>query len=177
VPVKIVEVEYLRSDAGRHAERSFRFFHQRPCSLCQTALSLSLGALAVFGIGLAIAQAGPADGGGSIRAVPLSEIQSQSPITVAQGVTLNFSDGGSNNLTVMTSDNPSVVQITSKTNVVTVAPGTAHLRVANFGQCPNPTEMPAATPAPPGAIARRPARILCDPIPTYSVTINVQHQP
>lgn len=126
------------------------------------ALSLSLGALTFFGIGLVIAQAGLGAEGGSTRPVLLSEIRSQSTISVAQGVTLDFSDGGSNNVTVMTSDNPSVVQITSKTNVVTVAPGTVQLRVANFGQCPKPTGM---------------VRVSCDPIPTYSVTINVQHQP
>jgi hypothetical protein len=144
----------------------------------QKALSLSLGALAFFGVGLAIPQAssyssciaaaqgygsrkcgcahracaatarqlqaleatiiqaGPGGGGRSIRPVLLSEIESQSTISVAQGITLDFSDGGSNNVTVMTSDNPSVVQITSKTNVVTVAPGTAHLRgrpIMNLG--------------------------------------------
>ena len=124
------------------------------------ALLLSLGALA--GIGLAIAQVGPGGGGGSIRPVPLSEIQGQATITVAQGVVLDFSDGGSNNVSVMTSDNPGVVQITSKTNVVTIASGAAHLKVANFGQCPKPKGM---------------VKVSCDPIPTYSVTINVQHRP
>ncbi len=109
--------------------------------MCRKALSLSLGALTFFGIGLVIAQAGLGAGGGSTRPVLLSEIQSQSTISVAQGVTLDFSEGGSNNVTVMTSDNPSVVQITSKTNAVTVAPGTAHLSVANFGQCPKSTGM------------------------------------
>jgi hypothetical protein len=131
-------------------------------SMRRKALSLPLGALAFFGIGLAVAQVGPGGGGGSIRPVPLSEIQSQATITVAQGVALDFSDGGFNNVSAMTSDNPSAVQITSKTNAVTVAPGTAHLRVANFGQCPKSTGM---------------VKVSCDPIPTYSVTINVQHQP
>jgi hypothetical protein len=123
---------------------------------------LSLGALAFFGIGLAVAQVGPGGGGGSIRPVPLSEIQCQATILVAQGVTLDFSDGGSNNVTVMTGDNPSVVQVTSKTNVVAIAPGAAHLSVANFGQCPELKGM---------------VKVSCDPIPTYSVTIKVQHQP
>jgi hypothetical protein len=158
--VKIVNVEDLHCDVGRRAKRCFRFPHQ-PCSMCRKAFSLSLGALAFFDIGLAIAQVGPGGGGGSISPVPLSEIQSQATIPAPQGVTLDFSDGGSNNVSVMTSDNPSVVQVTSKTNVVAVAPGTAHLRVANFGQCPQSTEM---------------LRVSCDPIPTYSVTINVQHQ-
>jgi hypothetical protein len=125
-------------------------------------LLLSLGAVAFFGIGLAIAQVGPGGEGGSISPVPLSEIQSQATIPAARGVTLDFSDGGSNNVSVMTSDNPSVVQITSKTNAVTVAPGTAHLKVANFGQCPKPTGM---------------VKVSCDPIPTYSVTINVRSAP
>jgi hypothetical protein len=183
------------------------YFTNNPVCVYQKTLSLSLGAVAFFGIGLAIAQAsfysscpnsyaqgtaaaqgygswecgcahracaatarqpqaleatmaqvGPGGGGGSVRRVPLSEIQSQATIPAAQGVTLDFSDGGSNNVSVMMSDNPSVVQITSKTNVVAVAPGTAHLSVANFGQCPKPTGM---------------VRVSCDPIPTYSVTINV----
>ena len=94
--------------------------------------------------------------------MPLSEIQSQATITVAQGVALDFSDGGFNNVSAVTSDNPSAVQITSETNAVTVAPGTAHLRVANFSQCPKSTGM---------------VKVSCDPIPTYSVTKNVQHQP
>jgi hypothetical protein len=125
-------------------------------------LLLSLGALGFFGIGFAVAQVGPGGGGGSIRPVPLSEIQSQATVSVTQGVALDFSDGGANNVSVMTSDNPSVVQITSKTNAVTVAPGAAHLKVANFGRCPKSTEI---------------VKVSCDPIPTYSVTINVQHQP
>jgi hypothetical protein len=159
--VKIVSAEDLQRDVGRRAKCCFRFPRQ-PCSIYQKASSLSLGALAFFGIGLAIAQVGPGGEEGSISPVPLSEIQSQATIPAAQGVTLDFSDGGSNNVSVMTSDNPSVVQIISKTNAVTVAPGTAHLKVANFGQCPKPTGM---------------VKVSCDPIPTYSVTINVQHQP
>ena len=128
--------------------------------MCRKALSLSLGALTFFGIGLVTAQAGLGAGGGSTRPVLLSEIQSQATISVAQGVTLDFSDGGSNNVTVQSSDNPAAVHITSKTNAATVAPGTAHLRVVNFGQCPTSKEMPAATPAPPGAIPLRPAENL-----------------
>jgi hypothetical protein len=153
VPVEFVRIEDPHSDAGWRAKRSR--------VTAQQARSLALGGLAFFGIGLANAQPSPG-GGASMRPVLLSEIQSHAPISVAQGVTLDFSSGGSNNVTVMTSDNPSVVQVTSKTNVVAVAPGTAHLRVANFGQCPQSTEM---------------LRVSCDPIPTYSVTINVQHQP
>jgi hypothetical protein len=201
VPVKIVKVQDRHCDAGRRAERCFRFFHQS-CSARQKALLLSLGALAFFGMGLTIArasscsscansytqriaaaqgygswvattrqlqalkgriaQAGPGGGGGSIRPVPLSEIQKEATISAARGVTLDFSDGGASNVTVQTSDNPSVVQITSKTNAVTVAPGTAHLKVANFGRCPKPVGMEVVS---------------CDPIPVFSVTINVQKQP
>jgi hypothetical protein len=211
VPVKILKVEDLHCDASWRVERFFRFFHQQPCSMRQKALSISLGALAFFGIGLAVAQAssyssctnsytqgiaaaqgygswkcdcarracaatarqpqalketivqvGPGGEGGSIRPVLLSEIEHQATISVAPGVTLDFSDGGANNVTVQTSDNPSVVQITSKTNVVTVAPGTAHLNVANVGRCPKPTGMQVVS---------------CDPIPIYPVTINVQYRP
>jgi hypothetical protein len=117
-----------------------------------------LGAVAIFGIGPAIAQAP----GGSIRPVPLSEIQKQATVSVARGVTLDFSDTGANNVTVQTSDNPSTVQVISKTNAVTVAPGTARLSVAVFGECPKPT----------GRVA-----VHCGPIPVYSVTINVQSPP
>jgi hypothetical protein len=81
-------------------------------------------------------------------------------MSVAQGVTLDFSDGGTNNVTVSKSDNPSVVRIISKTDVETVAPGTAHVNVANFGRCPKPAGM---------------AAVSCDPVPTFSVTINVRH--
>jgi hypothetical protein len=211
VLVKIVKVEDPHCKAAWRVERCFRFFHRHPCSGCQKALSISLGALAFFGVGLAIAQAssysscansytegiaatqgygswkcgcahracaatarelqalkgtivqvGPGSGGGSIRPVRLSEIESQATISVAQGVTLDFSNGGANNVAVKTSDNLSVVQITSKTNVITVAAGTAHLNVANIGQCPKPTGMQI---------------VLCDPIPIYSVTINVQDKP
>jgi hypothetical protein len=119
------------------------------------ALSLSLGAVAFFGFGPAAGQTP----GGSIRPVPLSEIQKEATVPVAQGVTLDFSDSGANNVTVQTSDNPSVVQVTSKTNVVTLALGTAHVSVANFGQCPKPTGMQIVS---------------CDPIPIFSVTIKVQ---
>jgi|SRR6266481_7830649 hypothetical protein len=121
----------------------------------QTALLVSLGAVTIFGIGLAIAQTP----GGSMRPVPLSEIEGEATIAVPRGVTLDFSDGGTNNVTVKESDNPGVVQITSKTNAVTAAPGTAHVNVANIGQCPKPTGMQI---------------VLCDPIPVYSVTVNVQ---
>jgi hypothetical protein len=124
----------------------------------QKTLLISLGATAVFGIGLAIAQA-PA---GSIRSVPLSEIQKEATISVAPGVALDFSDGGANNVAVKTSDNPGVVEITSKTNAVTAAPGTAHVGVAIFGHCPKPTG---------------PQIVSCDPIPVYSVTIKVHPQP
>jgi hypothetical protein len=207
--VKIAKVEDLDCNVGWCAERCFRFFHQRPCSMCEKALSLSLGALAFFGIGLAVAQVsaysscanfytqgiaapqgygsawkrccadqacaatarqlqavkgtivqvGPSGGSGSMRRVPMSEIERQAAISVAQGVTLDFSDGGVNSVTVQTSDNPGVVQITSKTNAATVAPGTAHVTVANIGQCPTPTGMQI---------------VLCDPIPIYSVTIDVR---
>ena len=207
--MKIVEVEDLHSASGWRAERCFRFFHQKPCSVGQRALSFSLGALALFGLGLAVAQAssysscansytqaiaapqgygsawkcgrayqvcaatvrqlqaakgtivqiGPGGGGGSTRPVLLSEIEREATIAVPRGVTLDFSDGGTNNVTVKTSDNPGVVQITSKTNAITAAPGTAHVDVANIGQCPKPTGMQI---------------VLCDPIPVYSVTINVQ---
>jgi hypothetical protein len=109
-----------------------------------------------------IAQVGPGRGGGPIRPVRLSEIESQATISVAQGVRLDFSDGGANIVTVETSDNPTVVQITSKTNAVAVAIGRARVSVANIGRCPKPTGMQI---------------VLCDPIPTYSVTINVQDQP
>jgi hypothetical protein len=121
-------------------------------------LLFSLGAVAIFGISLAAGQTP----GGSIRPVPLAEIQKEATVPVAQGVTLDFSDSGANNVTVQTSDNPSVVQVTSKTNAVTVAPGTAHLKVASFGRCPKPVGMEVVS---------------CDPIPVYSVTINVQKQP
>lgn len=210
--MRIVEVEDLHSGSGWRAEHCFRFFHQKRCSMSQKALSRSLGALAFFGIGLAIAQAssysscadsytqgiaapqgyrsawqygcayqacaatarqlqavkgtmvqvGPGGGGGSTRPVPLAEIEREATIAVPQGVTLDFSDGGTNNVTVKTSDNPGVVQITSKTGAVTAAPGTAHVNVANIGQCPKPAGMHI---------------VLCDPIPVYSVTINVQSQP
>lgn len=206
--MKIVEVEDLHSDSRWGAERCFRFFQRKPYSMGQKALSLSLGPLALFGIGLAIAQAssysscanytqgiaapqgygsawkcscayqacaatarqlqavngtiaqlGPGGGGGSMRPVPLSEIEGEATIAVPRGVTLDFSDGGTNNVTVKTSDNPDVVQIASKTNAVTATPGTAHVNVANFGQCPKATGMQI---------------VLCDPVPVYSVTINVQ---
>jgi hypothetical protein len=121
--------------------------------------SLSLAALAFFGIGLAIAQIAPGGGGGSMRRVPLSVIEKEVTISVAPGVTLDFSDGGANNVAVKTSDNPGVVEITSKTNAVTAAPGTAHVGVANIGRCPKPTGMQVVS---------------CDPIPVYSITINVQ---
>ena len=149
--MNIVKVEDLRRDAGWRAERCFRVIGRQ-------ALSLSLGALAFFGIGLAIAQTSPG-GRASMRPVVLSEIERQGTISVAQGVTLDFSDGGANNVMVKTTDNPGIVQITSKTNAVTVAPGAAHLDVANFGQCPKATGMQVVS---------------CDPIPIYSVTINVQ---
>jgi hypothetical protein len=112
------------------------------------------------GVKGAIVQACP--GGGSMRPVLLSEIESQATISVAQGVRLDFSDGGANIVTVETSDNPTAVQITSKTNAVAIALGKAHVSVANIGRCPKPTGMQI---------------VLCDPIPTYSVTINVQDQP
>jgi hypothetical protein len=150
--VEFVRIEDPRSDAGWRAKR-FRVTGQQ-------ARALALGGVAFSGIGLAIAQASP-DGGASMRPVLLSEIQSQAAISAAQGVTLDFSDGGVNNVMVSTTDNPSVVQITSKTNAVTVAPGTAHVGVANFGRCPKPT----------GNL-----RFSCDPIPVFSVTINVQRQ-
>jgi hypothetical protein len=118
----------------------------------------SLGAVAIFGVNLAAGQTP----GGSIRPVPLPEIQKEATVLVAQGVTLDFSDSGANNVTVQTSDNSGVVQVTSKTNAVTVAPGTAHVRVAIFGECPKPT----------GALA-----VHCDPIPVYTVTINVRSAP
>jgi hypothetical protein len=210
-PLSIVKVDDPHCDAGWYAERSFQFFYQRPCSMCQKALSVALGALAVFGVGLAvarasfdssctnfytqgiavaqgsgssrcgcahracpatdrqmhalkgtIAQVNPGEGGGPIRPVLLSEIESRATISVARGVTLDFSDGGANNVMVDTSDNPSVVQITSKTNAVTIAPGTAHLGVANIGQCPKPK----------GAQS-----IACSPVLAYTLTINVQNQP
>jgi hypothetical protein len=154
VPVKIVKVEDPHFDACWRAERCFRVIGQQ-------APSLSVGALALFGIGLAIAQPSPG-GGASMRPVPLSEIERQATISVAQGVTLDFSDGGANNVMVKTTDNPGVVQITSKTNAVTVGPGAAHVDVATFGQCPKPTGMQVVS---------------CDPIPVYSVTINVRYQP
>jgi hypothetical protein len=113
------------------------------------------GAAAIFGISLAAGQTPT----GSTRPVPLSEIQKEATVPAAQGVTLDFSDGGANNVTVQTSDNPGVVQITSKTNAVTVAPGTAHVGVAIFGECPKPTGMMVVS---------------CDPIPVFSVTIQVQ---
>jgi hypothetical protein len=210
--VKIVKLEDLHIDSGRRAERCFRFFDQQAGSMCQKALSLSLGALAFLGIGLAMAQAssysscansyaqslaapqgygsacksgcahqacagtarqleavkgtmvqlGPGGGGGSTRPVLLSEIEKEATIAVPQGITLDFSDGGANNVTVKTSDNPGVVQITSKTDAVTAVPGTAHVSVASFGRCPKPTGMQV---------------ISCDPIPVYSVTINVQYRP
>jgi hypothetical protein len=122
------------------------------------ALSVSLGAVAIFGIGLATAQAP----GGSIRPVPLSEIQKEATVPVAQGVMLDFSDSSANNVTVQTSDNPSVVQVTSKTTAVTLAPGTAHVSVANIGHCPKSTSTVAVS---------------CDPIPVYSVTVNVRTSP
>jgi hypothetical protein len=118
----------------------------------------SLGAVAIFGISLAAGQTPR----GSIRPVPLPEIQKEATVPVAQGVTLDFSDSGANNVTVQTSDNSGVVQVTSKTNAVTVAPGTAHVNVAIFGECPKPT----------GALA-----VHCDPIPVYTVTINVRSAP
>jgi hypothetical protein len=108
----------------------------------------------------AIVQACPG-GGGSVRPVLLSEIEGQATISVTQGVRLDFSDRGANIVTVE-SDNPAVVQITSKTNAVTVALGRAQISVANIGRCPKPTGMQI---------------VLCDPIPTYFVTINVQDQP
>ena len=206
--MKIVEVEDLHSDSGWRAERCFRFFYRKPCSMGQKALSLSLGALALFAIGLAIAQAssysscvhsytkgiaatlgygsaweccayqacaatarqlqavkgttvqvGPGAGVGSTRPVLLSEIERQATIAVPRGMTLDFSYGGTSNVTVMTSDNPGVVQIASKTNAVTVAAGTAHVNVAIIGQCPTSTGT---------------RMVLCDPIPVYSLTINVQ---
>ena len=126
------------------------------------SLSFSIGALAFFGIGLAIAQVSPGGGGGSIRPVLLSAIESQATISVPQGVTLDFSDGGTNNVVVQKSDNPGVVQIMSKENAVSVAAGTAHLSVANMGHCPEST----------GALA-----VHCDPIPVYSVTITVRSPP
>jgi hypothetical protein len=147
------------------------FAHVRPGgdypdmpNLCKTsrALSLSVGALAIFGIGTAKAPAGPGDGAGSVRAVLLREIESQATISVAPHVTLDFSDGGANNVTLNTSDHPDVAQMISKTSVVTVAPGMAHVSVANFGHCPKSTSMVA---------------IHCDPIPVYSVTINVGSAP
>jgi hypothetical protein len=123
--------------------------------MCRKALSLSLGALTFFGIGLAMAQVP----GGPMRQVPLSEIEKEATVSVAQGVTLNFSDGGANNVAVQESDNPSVVQVISKTNAVTLAPGTAHVSVANPGHCPKPAGMQVVS---------------CDPIPVFSVTIKVQ---
>jgi hypothetical protein len=140
---------------------------RRSCSASHTARVLSLafplvfGALTFFGMGLAetVAQIGPGGGGGSMRRVPLAEIEKEATVSVARSVTLDFSNGGTNNVTVQTSDNPGVVQVTSKTNAVTVASGTAHVKVANFGQCPKPTG---------------PQVVLCDPIPIFSVTINVQ---
>jgi len=117
-----------------------------------------LGAVAIFGIGAAAGQT-PAR---STRSVPLSEIQKEATVPVAQGVTLDFSDGGANNVTLQKSDNPSVAQVISKTNAVTVAPGTAHVSVAVFGECPKPT----------GAVA-----VHCDPIPVYTLTINVRSAP
>jgi hypothetical protein len=122
-------------------------------------LLLSLGVPAFLGIGRAMAQAAPAGGGGPMRQVPLSEIEKEATISVPRGVTLDFSNGGANNVAAKTSDNPGVVQITSKTDAVTVAPGTAHVRVANFGRCPKPRGMEVVS---------------CDPIPVYSVTINVR---
>lgn len=150
--MEFVRIEDPHSDVGWRAKR-FRVTGQQ-------ARSLALGSLAFFGIGLANAQPSPV-GGASMRSVLLSEIQSQAAISEAQGVTLDFSDGGANNVMVQTTDNPSVAQITSKTNAVTVAPGTAHVGVANFGRCPELT----------GRL-----KVSCDPIPVFSVTINVQPQ-
>jgi hypothetical protein len=120
----------------------------------QKAFSVTLGIAAIFGIGVAMAQAP----GGSIRPVPLSEIEKEATVPVAQGVTLDFSDGGARNVAVNSTDNPNIVQITSKTTVVAVASGTAHVSVAVFGRCPRPAGMQVVS---------------CDPIPVYSVTINV----
>jgi len=116
---------------------------------------ISLGALAIFGIGLAMAQVP----GTPMRQVSLSEIRKEATLPVAQGVTLDFSDSGANNVTVQKSDNDSVVQVISKTNAVTLASGTAHVSVAVFGECPKPTGMQVVS---------------CDPIPVFSVTIKVQ---
>jgi hypothetical protein len=123
--------------------------------LPRLGLPALLSAAAIFGISLAAGQTPT----GSMRPVLLSEIEKEATISVAQGVTLDFSDGGANNVAVRTSDNPSIVQITSKTNAVTVAPGTAHVSVANFGQCPKPTGMQVVS---------------CDPIPVFSLTLKVQ---
>jgi hypothetical protein len=121
----------------------------------EKTLLISLGVVAVFGIGLAMAQVP----GGALRRVPLSEIQKEATVPVAQGVTLDFTDGGANKVTVQKSDDSSVVQITSKTNAVTLAPGTARVSVAVLGECPKPT----------GAQV-----VSCDPIPVFSVTIKVR---
>jgi hypothetical protein len=126
--------------------------------LLRLGLPALLSAAAIFGISLAAGQTPT----GSTRPVPLSEIQRGTPVPVAQGVTLDFSDSGANNVTVQTNDNPGVAQITSKTNAVTVAPGTAHVSVTVFGECPKST----------GAVA-----VHCGPIPVYTVTINVQLPP
>ena len=184
--MKIVNVEDLHCDVERRAKRCFRFPHQ-PCSRGQRALSLSLGALAFFAIGLATDQASsysiqansftqgiaapqqavkgtmvqvsPGGGGGAMRQVRLSEIQKEATFPVNQGVTLDFTDGGVNKVTVQKSDDSSVVQVISKTNAVTLAPGIAHVSVAVFGECPKPTGMQVVS---------------CDPIPVFSVTIKVQ---
>jgi hypothetical protein len=141
--------------------------HPRSCSASYTVRVLSLafplafGALAFFGMGLVEteAQIAPGAGAGPIYQVPLSEIEKEATISEAPGVTIDFSNGGANNIAVKTTDNPDVVQITSKTNAVTVARGSAHLTVANIGHCPKPTGT---------------QMVLCDPIPVYSVTINVR---
>jgi hypothetical protein len=109
-----------------------------------------------------MAEAGPGGGGGSVRPVLLREIESQATISVPPHVTLDFSDGGTNKVTINASDNRGVVQMMSKENAVSVAAGTAHLSVANIGHCPKST----------GTLA-----VHCDPIPVYSVTINVRSPP
>jgi hypothetical protein len=126
--------------------------------LPRLGLPALLSAAAIFGISVAAGQTPT----GSTRPVPLPEIRKETTVPVAQGVTLDFSDNGANNVTVQTSDNPGVAQVTSKTNAVTVAPGTAHVSVAVFGECPKRT----------GAVA-----VHCDPIPVYTVTINVRSAP
>ena len=114
------------------------------------ALSLSLGALALLVATPVMAEASPGGSGGSVRPVLLREIESQGTISVAPYVTLDFSDGGANNVNINASDNPGVVHLISKEKALSVAVGTAHVNVANFGHCPKSTGMLA---------------VHCDPIP------------